>query len=93
MSEMPWYILSGTLVLLLVLQALHNQKIQKGLIDKILEKQGLEPIPDDSPIGSMLKEMGATPINEEQVKTVKKAQEAARIRFNIPNMPKPPQGY
>ena len=73
-----------------------NAKIQKGLIDRILVRQGLEPLPDIEPIaeitGTAKKEEIADKI-EQTIKAIarmKRRPEA--VRFNIPGMPRAGMG-
>lgn len=87
-SHLVCYISNGLLALLLVIQQMQSNRINKGLIDKILENKGLNSIPEEHPVADMiakLNEKKVEPLTETQKRLMKNAQE--RVRFNIPGMP------
>lgn len=83
MSHLPCYICIGVLALTLIIQTLGHKRTERGLINKILELRGLEPIPESSPVRGMLETLAGMrkPYNQEQEK--KKA--AASVTFKMPN--------
>lgn len=72
------------LALMLVGQALMYRKDMKQLLNRLLESKGVEGIPEDSPLGNVLGNLGAAAQPPEMRQKIKEAQE--RVRFNIPNM-------
>jgi hypothetical protein len=86
MSPLACYFSNGILVLMLVGLFLSSQKERKQLLSRLLEKNDIPGIPEESPMGEMLRNLGAEPAGEAQpgIK-IKGVQE--RVVFNIPNMP------
>ena len=94
MLHLPCYILSGLLALMLVTREYQNNRIHRGLIDKILESRGLNPLPDEHPLVEAVKTLAKPEAQtEEQRRLIRTAQQ--RVKFNIPNMqmPKPGSNY
>jgi len=96
LSLTPFCICLVVLVLVLLLREHQNSKIQKGLLDRILMKSGLEPLPEIKPLaeitGTAKKEEIAEKI-EQSIKAIarlKRRPEA--VRFNIPGMPRAGMG-
>ena len=96
LSQIPYFFSLAVLAVVLMLREHQNAKIQKGLIDRILVRQGLEPLPDIEPIaeitGTAKKEEIADKI-EQTIKAIarmKRRPEA--VRFNIPGMPRAGMG-
>jgi hypothetical protein len=79
---LPWYILSGILVLLLVIREFQHQKTVKGLLDRILESRGLTALPD-GPVADLLNKIGEV---KEEAKLPEKKILMERTVFKIPNM-------
>lgn len=80
MSQVPWYILSATLVLLLVIREYQTSRTIKGLLDRVLQNHGMAALPESHPLTNLLEELKPTP------EPVKKA-EQARVMFKVPGMP------
>jgi len=83
-SHIACYISSGLLALLLAVQQYQHNRTNRGLIDKILESKGLNPLPDEHPLAEAVTKIK----NANEPLTEKRKQEMLeRVRFNIPNMP------
>lgn len=77
------YISSGLLALLLAVQQYQHNRTNRGLIDKILESRGLNPLPDEHPLAEAVKQLSKPePLTEKR-----KMEMLERVRFKIPGMP------
>ena len=84
MLHLPCYICIVSLALLLAVQQYQHNRTNRGLIDKILESKGLNPLPDEHPLAEAVTKIK----NANEPLTEKRKQEMLeRVRFNIPNMP------
>jgi len=82
-SQVLLFILSVILALMLGIQSQQHRKTVNVLLSRILESQGLEGIPEDSPMAEMLQNFGAKKKSEERAPK----KEVERTRFQIPGMP------
>lgn len=87
MLHLACYISNGLLALLLVIQQHQHNKTNRGLIDRILEHQGLSPLPEDHPLAEAIGKLKGETLTPEQKRLIKQAQ--GRVRFDIPNMGMP----
>lgn len=94
MSHLACYISNGLLALMLVSLYLSSQRERKSLLNRLLEKNDIPGIPEESGFGEVLKDLGikvkSAPkevVTEEQKRLIKRAQE--RVHFDIPNMNMP----
>jgi hypothetical protein len=82
-SHLACYISSGLLALLLAVQQYQHNRTNRGLIDKILESKGLNPLPDEHPLAEAVKQLAKPePLTEKR-----KMEMLERVRFKIPGMP------
>jgi hypothetical protein len=82
-SHLVCYISSALLALLLVIQQVQHNRTNRGLIDKILESRGLNPLPDEHPLAEAVKSLAKPePLTEKR-----KQEMLQRVRFKIPGMP------
>ena len=82
-SHLVCYISSGLLALLLAVQQYQHNRTNRGLIDKILESKGLNPLPDEHPLAEAVKKLAKPePLTEKR-----KMEMLERVRFKIPGMP------
>lgn len=90
-------VFSSLLFVMLVIREYQNNRIHKGLIDKILESRGMTGIPEEHPIADLLgklKEEAKEPVTAEQKRLMKNARERVTFRIpNMPTMPKPGSNY
>ena len=83
MSLIPLYILSGLLGLTLVIREIQHQQLIKALINKILESNGMQGIPETNPMASLFSQLA--PSGKEAAKPEKKIVD--RVNFKIPGAP------
>jgi hypothetical protein len=81
-SHLVCYISSGLLALMLVIQQHQHNRTNRGLIDKILESRGLNPLPDEHPLAEAIGKLKEQPLTEQRKKEM-----LERVRFKIPGMP------
>lgn len=78
MSEMPFYFSIVALTTVLILRELHHNRIQAGLIDKILEQHGLNAIPKEHPLAEIVSRI--------EKKADEPEEKPVRVRIPIPGM-------
>ena len=91
MWQVPWLICVVVLAVLLLVRESQNQRIQKGLIDKILVSKGSEALPA-SPVEQLLEDFKEhrepRPVDKKLAEIEKKIERQKKaIHFNIPGMP------
>lgn len=78
MYVLPYYFCIASLTVLLIYRETHHSRIEKGLIDKILEQRGLDAIPVEHPLADAVTQLA------------KKADDDTappeRVRLPIPGM-------
>ena len=84
MSHLACYISSALLALLLAIQQYQHNRTNRGLLDRILESKGMNPLPDEHPLSDAIGKLKGEPVTDEQKRFIKAAQN--RVRFDIPNM-------
>lgn len=94
---LPYFLLVGALVVLLLLQAHQNAKIHLGLINKILVKEGLEPLPEIHPLDDLIGNEPDADMTEKVNRAVEqlrrqRAKNVPVVRMNIPGMPRSGMG-
>jgi hypothetical protein len=96
LSLIPYFFSLAVLAVVLMLREHQNAKIQKGLIDRILAKQGLEPLPDIEPIAEITGAAKKQEIADKIEQTIKAIGRMKRrpeaVRFDIPGMPRAGMG-
>jgi hypothetical protein len=88
--HLPYLLCLAVLVIVLLLREHQNAKIQKGLIDRLLIKQGLEPLPEIEPLAEITGTAKREEIADKIEQTVKAIARLKRrpeaVRFQIPGM-------
>lgn len=89
MSLLPFYLLPALLALVLILREWQNQRIQRELLNRLLVKHGVDPIPDEHPLAEAIKEL--LPEREEwppkELGATKKQQrDRVTVKFPVPGM-------
>ena len=79
MSVLPFYFCIGALIVILIMRELHHNRIQAGLIDKILEQHGLNAIPHEHPLAEIVSRIERK-ADEPEIKSPQ------RMRIPIPGM-------
>jgi hypothetical protein len=81
----------GVLGTILLLRENQHAKIQKGLLDRLMEERSLEPLPDIAPISDFV---GVSPKEatteriEQVIKEIQRRKKQTQpVHFNIPGMP------
>lgn len=85
MSAMPFYFSIAALIAVLILREVHHNRIQAGLIDKILEQHGLNAIPKEHPLAEIVQRIERKADEPEQKPT--------RVRIPIPGVAAFQQSY
>jgi hypothetical protein len=76
---MPWYICIGVLTALLIWREIVHNRTTKGLLDRILMNEGLEPLPESHPLAEAIREFREPALAEQK-------QEPSKVRLAIPGM-------
>jgi hypothetical protein len=90
MTQVPYLIVIAVLALLLFLRETQHNKIQKGLLDRLMEDRGLEPLPDIAPVSDLMgggSKEATTERIEQVIKEIQRRKKQAQpVHFNIPGM-------
>lgn len=88
MSHLPYLLSLALLAAILLLREMQHQKLVNGLLNKILIKQGLEPLPEEeNPVTELLNKLGAeirTPYNPHADKEKMDKKRLKMTNFKLP---------
>ena len=87
MLNLPFYICLALLALVLILREWQNARIHRELLNRLLVKHGVDPIPEGHPLAEALKELMPERENwppEEAGAKKKEARERVTVKFNVP---------
>jgi hypothetical protein len=89
-SLVPFYISLGLLAAILILREWQNQRTIEALLNRLLEKHGIEQIPAEHPLAEMIQELrgetreGWPPKNLKD--ELEKKRNKMRVTFPVPGM-------
>ena len=90
MSHLPYLVSLGLLALVLILREWQNARIQRELLNRLLIKHGIDPIPDEHPLAEAIRELVPERSNwpPEEANAAKKQQSRDRVtvKFQVPGM-------
>lgn len=89
MSQVPYLVSLGLLALILLAREWQNQKTQRELLNRLLVKYGVDPLPEEHPLTDVIKELipersDWPPKNPETAK--QKKRDTVAVRFAVPGM-------
>lgn len=87
MSALPYWLSLGLLALMLLLREWQNARIQRELLNRLLVKHGVDPIPDEHPLAEAIRELvperqNWPPVDAEAAK--KKKRNMIAVNFKVP---------
>jgi hypothetical protein len=89
-SVVPFYIWLGLIAAILFLREWQNQRTIRELLNRLLEKHGIEAIPEDHPLAEVIKTFEGETREEwppKELGAAKKQQrERVTVRFPVPGM-------
>jgi hypothetical protein len=89
-SVVPFYISLGLLAAMLILREWQNQKTIRELLNRLLIKHGVDPLPDEHPLAEVIKELQGETREDWPPKNLKDELERKRnkvtVRIPIPGM-------
>lgn len=86
--HLPYWVSLGLLALMLILREWQNARTQRELLNRLLVKHGIDPIPDEHPLAEVIQQLMPEkredwPPKDPDAKK-KQKREAVAVNFKIP---------
>jgi hypothetical protein len=89
-SHLPYLVSLGLVAAILILREWQNQRTIRELLNRLLEKHGIEAIPEEHPLAEAIKTLQGEAREEWPPKELgaakKKQRERVTVRFPVPGM-------